>query len=293
MSKFVASSSDNLLTVKAEKRGVQSLIILRSLNISHFIPSCVCVCVCFHLPWWFVLLHRSESMRQELDPYLWIFSGSEVSNEVSLRYVLLEDADHERWWFETRETMGFWDEPQLGDGSKQLLLPLSLGIWSPFDWCVSNGLKTPTRTSYGGVCSILYWIPKKFHNNHFLEQINSFQTCQPSGVFFIFNFRGIYLLRPHFSGCVVPFKKGDMKTSPVVVDQPWESWNVSTQGQVRSVASTLDFPENFEGSKPEKRNWNLSYNVLVLYIYIYTYLFIYIHIHIYENENLLNIIRVT
>ena len=33
---------------------------------------------------------------QELDPYLWIFSGSEVSNEVSLRYVLLEDADHER-----------------------------------------------------------------------------------------------------------------------------------------------------------------------------------------------------
>ena len=89
--------------------------------------------------------------------------------------------------------------------------------------------------------SILYWIPKKFHNNHVLEQINSFQTCQPSGVFFICNFgaSGIYLVRPIFSGCVVPFKKGDMKTSPVVVDQPRESWNVSTQGQVRSVASTF------------------------------------------------------
>ena len=68
-----------------------------------------------------------RNMWQELDPYLWIFSGSEVSNEVSLRYVLLEDADHERWK-ETRESMGFELKPQLGGGLKQLLLPLSLGI---------------------------------------------------------------------------------------------------------------------------------------------------------------------
>ena len=102
---------------------------------------------------------------------------------------------------------GFEMKPQLDGGLKQLLLPLSLGIWFPFDWCVSNGLKTPTIEQVMEVfCSILSWIPKKFHNNHVLEQINSFQTCQSSGVFFICNFRasGIYLLRPHFSRCVVP-----------------------------------------------------------------------------------------
>ena len=70
----------------------------------------------------------------------------------------------------------------------------------------------------------------------------------------------------HFSGCVVPFKKGDMKTSPVVVDQPRESRNVSTQCQVRSGASTLEFPENFEGSKPEK-NPEICH---IIYIYIYS-----------------------
>ena len=35
------------------------------------------------------------AFSQEVDPYLWIPSGP-LDHEVSLRYVLLEDADHER-----------------------------------------------------------------------------------------------------------------------------------------------------------------------------------------------------
>eukprot|EP00438_Fugacium_kawagutii_P019488 Skav235621 [mRNA] locus=scaffold358:213099:219199:+ [translate_table: standard] len=38
---------------------------------------------------------QRQSADQEIDPYLWIPSGP-MDQEVSLRYVLLEDADHER-----------------------------------------------------------------------------------------------------------------------------------------------------------------------------------------------------
>ena len=168
---------------------------------------CVCVFASTYPGVCFVASIRN--MWQELDPYLWIFSGSEVSNEVSLRYVLLEDADHERWWFETPETMGFWDETS---------------FCYPYPWEYDSHLTDVFQMAWKHqleqvmevFCSILYWIPKKFHNNHLLEQINSFQKCQPSGVFFICNFRasGIYLLRPHFSGCVVPFEKGDIFRHP-------------------------------------------------------------------------------
>ena len=152
------------------------------------------------------------------------------------------------WGFEMETTTWWWFETDFVTPILGNMIPIWLMC---FKWVWLHQLEQVMEV----FCSILYWIPNKFHNNHFLEQINSFQTCQPSGVFCICNFRasGIYLLRPYFSVCVVPFKKGDMKTSPVVVDQPWESWNVSTQGQVRSVASTLDVPENLRDQSLKKK----------------------------------------
>lgn len=239
----------------------------------------LCVCVCFHLPWCLFCC---------IDPKHVAGIGS-ISLDLfwkrGIQWGLLALRLIGRCWPWEVVVWDTWNHGVLR--WNQLLLPLSLGIWFPFDWCVSNGLKTPTRTSYGGVLFNFVLDTQKVSQQSFVgtdQLLSNMPTFRSIFYMQLQSQRHISITTPFFWVCGSLWKRWHFQTSPVVVDQPRESWNVSTQGQVRSVASTLDVPEIFEGSKPEKKPEIC--HISTLYIYIYKHIF-------YKSEKLLNTILVT